>query len=73
MQPDPHAEAALRLLDEICRTPIPTGPVTLSEEYLEAVRRVEAMPQNRSGSDKTWIEEAIRQFREHYQRAREIH
>jgi len=45
-----------------------TGPVSLSDEYLELLRRVEDLPQNQSGTDKTWVESAIREYREHYSR-----
>lgn len=65
------ADKALRAIDaaveEVARL---TGPVTLDEEYLRAVERVEAMPQNQSGADKTWVHDAQRQFREHFKRAR---
>lgn len=45
-----------------------SGPVTLSAEYLAAVERVEALPQNRPGADKGWVERSLRAFREHYGR-----
>lgn len=68
---DPAAETALRAIDaavaEVARL---SGPVTLDEAYLHAVERVEAMPENQSGADKTWVSHAQRQFREHFRRAR---
>lgn len=45
-----------------------SGPVTLSEEYLELVRRVEALPENQSGADKSWVYAADRAFRCHFAR-----
>lgn len=70
---DPGAERALRILDEIRRTvPLETRPVALSAEYLRAVKQVEALPENQDGADKTWVERAQREFREHYARARQI-
>ena len=43
-----------------------TGPATLSDEYLELLRRVEDLPQNQSGTDKTWVESSLREYVEHY-------
>lgn len=45
-----------------------SGPVTLSDEYLELLRRVEDLPQNQSGTDKTWVESSLREYVEHYSR-----
>ncbi len=36
------------------------------DRYLEMVRRVEALPENQSGADKSWVEEASEQYRQHY-------
>jgi hypothetical protein len=73
LPPDPGAEEALRILDEIRRTvPLETRPVVLSEEYLRAVRQVEASPANQDGADKTWVDRAQREFREHYAGARRV-
>ena len=47
---------------------IETGPVTLTEEYLRMVGEVESAPDNRSGTDKTWVEAAQREFREYFVR-----
>lgn len=69
---DPGDERALRILDEIWKAPIPTGPVTLSEDYLRVVRYVERLPENRSGADKTWVYRSQRQFREYFARARRV-
>lgn len=70
---DPGAQRALRILDEIRRTvPLQTRPVVLSAEYLRAVKQVEALPENQDGADKTWVERAQREFREHYARARRV-
>jgi len=63
---DASSEAALRILDELKREGIPTGPVVLSEAYLRAVARLEAQPQYQSGSDKTWVHVAQRRFREYF-------
>ena len=64
-------DKALRAIDaavaEVSRL---SGPVTLEEAYLRAVERVEAMPDNQSGADKTWVWEAIERDRRHFARAR---
>jgi hypothetical protein len=49
-----------------------SGPVTLTEEYLELVRRVEDLAQNQSGADKSWVFAADRAFRSHFARARRV-
>ena len=73
LPPDPGAEKALRILDEIRRTlPLETRPVVLSEDYIRAVRQVEALPANQDGADKTWVDRAQREFREHYGGARRV-
>jgi hypothetical protein len=70
---DPGAEKALRILDEIRKTvPLETRPVVLSAEYLRAVEQVEALPENQTGADKTWVERVVRQSREHFASARRI-
>ncbi len=61
--------------DEIARIIAPfrhlareTGPVVLSDEYIRMIDEVESAPENQSGSDKTWVWEADRQFRDYYDR-----
>ncbi len=43
--------------------------IHLSASYLQAVEQLEARPENQSGADKTWVERALREFREHYAKA----
>jgi hypothetical protein len=45
------------------------GPVPLRAVYLAAIDRVERLPQNQSGADKTWMERARREFVEHFRQA----
>jgi hypothetical protein len=45
-------------------------PAILSPEYLRDVARCEALPENQDGSDKSWVETARRQFRQHYENAK---
>ena len=40
----------------------------LSEEYLAHIARVEALPQNQSGADKSWVAKAARDDRAHFAR-----
>jgi hypothetical protein len=48
------------------------GPVELSEEFREAVRRWENAPHNQPGADKTWVERLIADWSRHYRLARQI-
>jgi hypothetical protein len=59
----PTADDVLRLLEEYARSSIPSGPVPLNEEYLEAVRRWEALPENAERSEKGWVLRADRSWR----------
>ena len=60
---DQSTAEALRILDEIKRTPIPTGPVRLSPAYLRTVRAAEDLAAQRDHKDKTWVVETIRRSR----------
>ncbi len=44
----------------------------LPPQYLACLQILEALPENRSGADKTWVEEALQAFREHYCQARRV-
>ena len=46
--------------------------LTLTEEYLRAVKQVEALPADQDGADKTWVETVVRQSLEHFAKARRI-
>ena len=63
---DADDERALKILDAFARAPRETGPVTLSREYLNPIARVESLPQNQPGSDKTARHRADVEFRNHY-------
>ncbi len=65
---DPSVQAALKILDEL--EPVATGPVQLSWSYLRAVKKVEDLPENQSGADKTWVGKAIRQHLAFFERVR---
>lgn len=42
------------------------------DAYLEMVRRVEELPENQSGADKSWVERACEEYRQHYRNAVEV-
>jgi hypothetical protein len=45
------------------------GEIELEESYRRAIERLEALPENQSGADKTWVERAIASWRAHFERA----
>jgi hypothetical protein len=45
------------------------GPVSLSNGYQRAIRQMESLAENQAGSDKTWVEGSLREYRAHYARA----
>ena len=50
--------------------PSPEPPMVLSEEYLRHIKMVEALPENQSGADKTWVERTYRAADEHFKKVR---
>ena len=46
--------------------------IVLSEEYLRAVERVEALATNRSGASKDWLERAVRNDDEFFESLRRV-
>lgn len=53
--PDAHGDEARDVLDALLRHPPERRPIVLSAQYLRDVARVEALPENRDGADKTWV------------------
>ena len=51
----PDADDAGDVLDARVRQPPERDPIALSAQYLRDVARVEALPENRDGADKTWV------------------
>lgn len=53
-----------------------TGPggatADLPPGYLACLQVLEALPENLPGADKTWVEQALAAFREHYRQARRV-
>ena len=43
--------------------------IDLTDDYLALIARVEALPQNQSGSDKSWVARLQEWSRAHYARA----
>ncbi|PYQ16756.1 MAG: hypothetical protein DMF79_18220 [Acidobacteria bacterium] len=66
----PTRNDVLRLLDEYARRPKASGPVALSEPYLEAVERWETLPENAERTEKGWVLRADRSWRQSIARAR---
>jgi hypothetical protein len=46
--------------------------IELDDQYLRAIALAEALPQNQSGSDKSWVWRMEHAFREHFKRARPL-
>ena len=46
--------------------------IELDAEYLRAIAIAEALPENQSGADKTWVWRMDRAFREHVKRVRPL-
>ena len=66
----PTRNDVLRLLDEYARQPKASGPVALSEPYLEAVERWETLSENAERTEKGWVLRADRSWRQLIARAR---
>lgn len=67
---DADTQRALEILDAFHKLPKELGPVRLSQGYLDHIARVEALPENQAGVDKSWVHRAQANFRRHFQRAR---
>jgi hypothetical protein len=58
-------EDGLRALDEAAEL-ARSIRIDLDSDYLRAIAYIEALPQNQSGADKTWVTRAIASFDRHY-------
>jgi len=67
---DREYEELVRVLEPFRKMRIETGPVTLSDEYLQMVEEVESAPENQAGADKTQVELVFRQSRQPFANAR---
>jgi hypothetical protein len=61
MEPDPELERVLRGLREAAEF-AKTYRFEMTEEYLALIARVEAMPQNQSGADKSHVWPGLRAY-----------
>lgn len=66
----PSRDDVLRLLDEHARLPRPSGSISISEPYRDAVERWEALPENAERAEKAWVLRADRSWRAVVTRAR---
>jgi hypothetical protein len=66
---DADTQRALNILDAFAKLPKEVGPVTLSQDYLDHIAKVECLPENQAGADKSWVHRAQANFRRHFQRA----
>jgi len=69
---DDATRKALEAIDAAVAAKPPEGPIVLSEEYLRLVRRVEELPENKPGTDKTWTERVVDEWKHLVESAREI-
>lgn len=69
---DDATRRAHRALDEAKAWKPPEGPIVLSDEYLRLVDRAADLPQNRPGSDKTWTERVLIEWKRALETVREI-
>lgn len=44
----------------------------MTDDYRRWIEEIEALPQNQSGSDKTWVAELLRRTAEHFARAKRV-
>lgn len=54
---------------ETLKRPVSSGPVSLSNAYQLSIGQIESLAQNQQGSDKTWVENSLLEYRAHYSRA----
>ncbi|HXV61476.1 MAG TPA: hypothetical protein VEK15_12325 [Vicinamibacteria bacterium] len=55
------------------KKPRPGEPdVPLRDDYLARLGRVESLPENQSGTDKTWVAAALEESLRHFEKARRI-
>ena len=67
----PSLEDGLRALREATEQAA-SIQIELDDRYLRAIALAEALPQNQSGSDKSWVWRMEYAFREHFRRARPL-
>jgi hypothetical protein len=66
---DADTQRALNILDAFAKLPKEVGPVTLSQDYLDHIAKVECLPENQAGADKSWVHRAIQNSQRMFARA----
>lgn len=69
---DDATRKTLAAIEAAVRWKPPEGPVVLSAEYLRLVEWAEGLPENRPGSDKTWVERMIASSKRILENVREV-
>ncbi|MBK7874461.1 MAG: hypothetical protein IPJ77_01680 [Planctomycetes bacterium] len=68
IEPKPSKPSA----DRVAEPSTKYGGFQLTDEYLSWIAEVEALPENQSGADKTWVAELLHTSAQHYARAKRI-
>jgi len=69
---DDLTRKTLEEIDAAFASKPPEWPFVLSPEYLRLVERVEQLPENRPGTDKTWTERALASWKYMMENSREV-
>ena len=69
---DRDTQEALRLLEQVVGSVPQREVVRLDDEYLQLIARVEALPENQDGADKTRTMQQLRALQDVYRRARRL-
>lgn len=72
MAMDQRLPCAHAAIEEASASLPPPWPFVLSAEYLRLIDRVEALPENRPGTDKTWTERALESWKVVLRNIREV-
>lgn len=59
-------------VDHVAEPRTKYGGFKLTDEYLRRIAEIEALPQNQSGADKSWVAELLRMDAEHFARVKRI-
>ncbi len=65
---DEQTREVLAAIDRVCEEAPLYGTFELTEEYLELLRRLEELPRNAIGTDKSHVERSRLAYLEHYRR-----
>jgi hypothetical protein len=68
LEPKPSAPRT----DRVAEPRTKYGGFQLTDEYMRWIAEVEALPENQSGADKTWVAELLHMSAEHYAGAQRI-